>query len=135
MVRLGGKSTQRTSPLALKEQERVRPRWGKADWTDINQAKAMSQRHQDALDIAFQNYSMTTVRNVDLLTHLEFDDPDYFKAFEVPESEDGMATVGKKGRISGSRLPAQSMDAWLGRRHFQGPLTRKASIPDMGDAR
>jgi hypothetical protein len=97
MVRLGGKSTPRTSPLSLQNQK-TDFKLGKADWKVIDTFKSLSEHSADKLQKAFERYEDWKVRYDELLEYLEFEDPDYHKAFRVPQSADGMLRVGKKGK-------------------------------------
>jgi hypothetical protein len=88
----------------------------------------MSEQHYRALDIAFRDYRATSIRNEDLLMHLEFDDPEYFEAFKVPESESGMTRVGKKGQALGSDyLLNQWMRGWGAGIFMDHPHIQRAS--------
>ncbi len=46
---------------------------------------------------SFKKYLQST-RNDDLLAQLKFDEPDFYDAFKVPVSEDGMSIVDERGR-------------------------------------
>ncbi|KAK7464369.1 hypothetical protein VKT23_006536 [Stygiomarasmius scandens] len=98
MVRLGGKSTIRTQPMMLSKQPRIGSGRSRADWTIIDGLKADIEARSTSLDTEFQRYLNATVRTEDLLLHLEFDEPDFFEAFEVPQASDGMTIIGENGQ-------------------------------------
>jgi hypothetical protein len=98
IVRLGGKSTPRTEDLALHKQIFDHKR-SPSDWNEINQLKGLAQGIVDHLDFAFPEYQAFRPKHEDILQHLEFDAPDYFEAFRVPQADDGMQRVGAKGRV------------------------------------
>ncbi|KAK0214970.1 P-loop containing nucleoside triphosphate hydrolase protein [Armillaria fumosa] len=97
MVRLGAKSTTRTGPMALHNQARTH-RFRRGDYTIIDELKTDIEIRAASLTMSFKKYLQSTIRNDDLLAHLEFDEPDFYDAFEVPVSEDGMDIVGEGGR-------------------------------------
>ncbi|PBK99914.1 P-loop containing nucleoside triphosphate hydrolase protein [Armillaria gallica] len=96
MVRLGAKSTPRTGPMALNKQPRTH-HFRRADYTTINDLKADIEIRAASLARSFKKYLQST-RNDDLLAQLEFDEPDFYDAFKVPVSEDGMSIADEKGR-------------------------------------
>ncbi|KAF8159714.1 P-loop containing nucleoside triphosphate hydrolase protein [Crassisporium funariophilum] len=100
MLRLGGKFTSRTEPLILKNQPRGARR-NHEQWMVIDELKASSEKLLQDLERAFGKYNRSKVAFTDLMEHLEFDEPIFFEAFQVPESDDGMQTVGKKGKAVG----------------------------------
>lgn len=97
LVRLGGKSTSRTEPLSVYHQ-RSNYRFGRSDWTLIQHLKQQSDTHWNALVNRYNTYKLQGIRDADLMMHLEFEDPDFFEAFQVPEGEDGVVQVGKKNK-------------------------------------
>ena len=105
MLRIGGKSTARTEPLLLQKQPsgaRTRDQWNIIDKCR-QEAEVLYQR----LEKAFNEYLSFKATLSDILCYLEFEDPAFYGAFEVPDPEDsdGMAMVGKKGqRVSATYL-------------------------------
>ncbi|KAG7444044.1 P-loop containing nucleoside triphosphate hydrolase protein [Guyanagaster necrorhizus] len=97
MVRIGGKFTLRTEPMVLRKQPRTF-RFGHGDHTIINELKADLAVRAKSLPESFKRYLQSDVRNDTLLAYLEFEEQDFYNAFYVPLSEDGMRTVGGKGR-------------------------------------
>lgn len=96
MVRLGFKGSALTTPLLLRGQTGEYRR-GRADWTIIDLLKSEARDLRNQLDTAFNQYISGTVSLKVILEYLEFERPDLFKAFRVPESEDGMVRVTRKG--------------------------------------
>ncbi|KAJ3834013.1 P-loop containing nucleoside triphosphate hydrolase protein [Lentinula raphanica] len=98
MVRLGGgKTSERTRSMLLRNQPCTH-RFSNGDNSIITQLKSDGEQRGQSLQSAFGSFINSSVGNADLLVHLEFEEPDFFEAFTVPISEDGMAIVGKKGR-------------------------------------
>lgn len=98
MVRLGGKSTPRTTPLLAQNQSAPGYRLGKADWNVITELKSDLKNFFSRLSTSFDAYNATNIHYGILMDHLEFEDPDYFIAFSLPQATNGMTQVGKKGR-------------------------------------
>ncbi|KAF8957451.1 P-loop containing nucleoside triphosphate hydrolase protein [Flammula alnicola] len=98
MVRLGGKSTTRTEPLMIQKQARS-PR-SRTEWTVIDELKLQLEKLRRDVERAFNRYSSFESKNdlLEILSYLEIEDPDFFEAFRVPESDDGMVVVGGKGK-------------------------------------
>jgi len=109
IVRLGGKSTPRTEPLVLQKQTST-SRLGRNDWSIIGNLRSTSDNRVARLQSNFQSYKSSSLQNQDLMEHLEFDDPDYFAAFQVPGDDDGMIRVGRRGRAV---HPHYLLDQWL----------------------
>ncbi|KAF8523920.1 P-loop containing nucleoside triphosphate hydrolase protein [Hysterangium stoloniferum] len=99
MVRLGGKSTTRTEKLALRAQSRDMTH-RKVDYTLIRLLHAESDDLAARMVNVFKEYQrFNPSKNLNMvLQHLEFDYPEYYAAFLVPESSDGMQITGKSGR-------------------------------------
>jgi hypothetical protein len=97
LVRLGGKSTQRTGDLSLRNQTPV-GNLGKADWKIIDSSKAEAEIHANSLNMAFKQYLKSTVHDEDIMGLIEFEDDKFFQAFSVPSSADEMTIVGKGGK-------------------------------------
>ncbi|KAJ5946563.1 P-loop containing nucleoside triphosphate hydrolase protein [Penicillium verhagenii] len=88
IVRLGSKSTPRTQPLSLKEQSATRSR-PQSNWNTINALRPQCQEQRDAIDNLFAAYQKSADSSA-ILDYPEFEDPDYFEAFAIPDNEDGM---------------------------------------------
>jgi hypothetical protein len=97
IVRLGSKHSVRTEPLGLHKQN-TNFRFGKADWSIINDLKGTINRCGADLAAAFKRFTTSKVTYAELLEHVEFEDPAFYEAFCVPMSNDGMTTVGRGGQ-------------------------------------
>jgi hypothetical protein len=84
LVRLGGKSTSRTEPLSLYNQKKL-SRFGRADWSYINERQNRSTLYLQKLRDSFQS-SRSKISAQSILEYVEFEDPEYFQAFRVPDS-------------------------------------------------
>ncbi|KAI9755731.1 MAG: hypothetical protein M4579_004161 [Chaenotheca gracillima] len=129
MVRLGGKSTLRTKPLALFEQSTNFKRSRDA-WTLISALKSKLTLAKNQLNKVFAEYQQSTVTKPDLIQYLEFppEDSAFFEAFAVPETSNGMKRVGRKGKVV-SRFYlldrwSQGMDAGAFRGDVSGDCRR-----------
>jgi hypothetical protein len=99
MVRLGGRSNTQVAHLSLQSQQKERFMRSKADFTIINQLKSSSAFHCDKLEEAMDKFTSSKIGFGDVLMYIEFEHPDYFDAFRVPEFDDeGMTRVGKDGK-------------------------------------
>ena len=110
MLRLGGKSTERTRCMSLYAQS---PTFspGKAHWAKINELKPKLEAHTTRLHREFERYKSTKVRSAELMEFLEFlpDLADFYDAFTVPEAEEGTTIIGPGGKaVSSSYL----FDRW-----------------------
>jgi AAA domain len=97
MLRLGGKSTARTEPLLPHKQPtgaRTRDQW-----TIIDKYKQQAEALYQRLENAFNGYLSFKAHLSDILGYLEFEHPEFYGAFHVPEDSDGMVRVGTRGRI------------------------------------
>lgn len=110
MLRLGGKSTERTKCMSLYEQP---PVFGqtKAFRAMINELKLVVEAQATRLYRAFGRYKSTNLLSADLMEYLEFlpVGGDFYDAFTVPEEEDGGTMIGPGGKaVSDSYL----FDRW-----------------------
>lgn len=98
MVRLG-KTTPSMKNLALSEQKGG-SRLNQDSWNIINALKTEAAGLKTRLEEAFDRYKEATIRKDQLMEHLEFsdEDGDFYEAFSIPEAEDGMSRVGRKGK-------------------------------------
>ncbi|CAK5268430.1 unnamed protein product [Mycena citricolor] len=93
IVRLGGKSTPRTEPLSLSKQTGG-SRLSRLDWQEITSLKSDRRDYELALDRKWKQLQ----KGIDILTHIEFEDEDFYEALSVPEDSDGMSLVGQGGK-------------------------------------
>jgi hypothetical protein len=98
IVRLGGigKATARTTPLALQKQQSSH-RFTATDRHIIGSIKSEIDTKQQLLEVLFKKYRSEMTTNQDILDWLEFEQPDYFDAFQIPASSDGMSVVDRRG--------------------------------------
>lgn len=112
MVRLGSKSTARTSPFLLSAL-RSEYRRTKDAWNVIDALKDDADEHSDELKRAFNNYMQSSPRFRDIQDYLEFseDEGRFFEAFIVPSGNDRFQTVGNNGKAV---KPDYLYDRWRG---------------------
>ncbi|KAF7519098.1 hypothetical protein PCG10_010340 [Penicillium crustosum] len=106
IVRLGSKSSQRTEPLGLFKQHSSYRR-DQATWNTINALESDGNDQKHTLNDSFQAYKNLTANDVSILDYLEFEEPEYFAALTVPEDENGMIMVTRRGRPSRDYLYAR----------------------------
>ncbi|EJD38161.1 P-loop containing nucleoside triphosphate hydrolase protein [Auricularia subglabra TFB-10046 SS5] len=96
MVRLGGKSTPRTSSLGLASQpSSFTPT--RAHYVLRDESRTMAEINIQDVGRYYGNYAVPVSMD-EIMAYLEFEAPDYFEAFTVPSSEDGMIQVDSHGR-------------------------------------
>ena len=110
MVRMGGKSTLRTKPFGLYEQL-TKFKQDRMSRNRIDELKSEMTQMEGYLRNAFNSYRETNVNSRDLMEYLEFlpDGPPFYEAFTVPQAQDGMTRVGKRGKSVGA---SYLLDRW-----------------------
>ncbi|KAL0570783.1 hypothetical protein V5O48_011177 [Marasmius crinis-equi] len=99
IVRLGGKSTPRTSRLSLKESSKASTfRLIGYDREAIVTLKSDAEADVQSLTEKFSEYMKKSVGLQDLLEYLEFEEPEVYFNFCVPRGQDGMTRVGRGGK-------------------------------------
>ena len=111
MLRLGSKSTARTKPLGLWEQS--------VSYRRSQPSYSLLAKHSDDVDMLSERIQEETITFqrlgisiMDLLDLLEFSDSDsdFYHALSTPQNADGMSTVDRRGRATGS---SYVIDRWL----------------------
>ncbi|KAJ5448828.1 hypothetical protein N7445_003649 [Penicillium cf. griseofulvum] len=100
IVRLGSKSTRLTEPLGLFKQHSSYRR-DQATWNTIRALETEGNEQRDTLNSSFQSYKNLTANTASILDYLEFEEPEYFAALTVPEDENGMTMITKRGGVFG----------------------------------
>lgn len=125
MVRLGGKSTPKTESLLLNKQGPARR--GRGEYVVIDELKSQAEKLCKQLEGSFDRYRSIGNPFQDIMEHIEFEDPAYYSAFQVPQSDDGMTKVGRGGRAVS---PFYLMEQWVNGRNagifFGSPHVRNA---------
>lgn len=119
MVRLGGKSTDATKHLMVREQTGVN--LNATHWKEIDKLKQRLQVHETRLRDSFKRYHSANVQKRHLIEYLEFlgDELPFFDAFTIPTDKDGMTRVGKKGKALD---PFYLLDRWTRGQRDAGTL-------------
>jgi hypothetical protein len=119
IIRLGGKSTEATKLLTLREQKDIsrKPR----QWAIIDELKRKINRYEKKLQDSFKRYQSINTRKDHLMEYLEFlvDDLPFFEVFKVPKASDGMTQVGRNNRKLDKFY---LLDRWVQGAKDAGPL-------------
>ncbi|KAF4611044.1 hypothetical protein D9613_006821 [Agrocybe pediades] len=98
MLRLGGKSTSKTEPLTMRNQARGQYKRSQTEWKIIDELKVQLETLRRAVEASYRRYEASNPSFSMILDYLEIEDPEYFAAFRMPESEEGMTLVGGQGK-------------------------------------
>ncbi|KAL4068441.1 P-loop containing nucleoside triphosphate hydrolase protein [Scleroderma yunnanense] len=117
IVRFGGRPKTSVEDLGvnkLKGEKFVRSR---AEWVIVDEIKAQAAHHHDRLRGAYADLASLDTDFDRLLVHIEFEDREFFEAFEVPTPDDGMTIKGPGGKPVDSTFLisrwAQGENAWM----------------------
>lgn len=130
IVRLGGRHNVKSTVGHLSVYNVAKDKYvrSKAQWTLVDAAKEQANYFNERLHASFNDFLSAKVDTNTLLSYIEFEDPDYFEAFRVPERSDGMTIIGPKRTVVDSRFLVsrwvQGQDAW---RFRQEPHVRSAA--------
>ena len=97
IVRLGGKATPATEHLQLEKQQ-TNFKMTQAEGKDIVEVKKCRDKRYTQLQKTFYIYRSAEVNRPQLLEHLEFEDSEYFAAFEIPRDRNGRKVTGPNGQ-------------------------------------
>jgi hypothetical protein len=120
MVRLGGKSTDRTKPLMVREQKGVK--LTSNHWARIDKLKQRLYNHETRIRDLFKRFQNSNTQKNQLMDYLEFlsEEPPFFESFTIPNGgEDGMIRIGKRGK---EMSPFYLLDRWITGRTDSGSL-------------
>lgn len=100
IVRIGGRASATVQHLSLQSQERTKHPRSRAEWTLIEQAKSRSCFLVERLQSSFQALAKAdkSISFNDIFTHIEFEDPEFWDAFQVPSGPNGSRIMGKRGK-------------------------------------
>jgi hypothetical protein len=103
MVRIGGRSTDRTAPVSLHTLSRSSgARLTKGDWWEIEALRSRQNALGRALATEYAAYTeFNNPKHETIMNHLRFEHNDYAAAFAVPASSDNSTVVGRGGRAVG----------------------------------
>lgn len=98
IVRLGSKSNAATEALSIKKQHNDY-RMSSTTRMMIENQKSQAESYHDLLLAKVAKFASAQLNNRALLDYLELsDDSEYYDAFVVPKSDDGMAVIGRNNR-------------------------------------
>ncbi|KAF8321989.1 P-loop containing nucleoside triphosphate hydrolase protein [Cantharellus anzutake] len=97
IVRLGGKANPAMDKLSLYGEARKKYKRTHGDWNDIREAERNADNLRQSIPRAFpKEWAKNSMpSNQTLLGLLEFEDPEYYQAFCIPSSDDGMQMVAR----------------------------------------
>ncbi|KAG6891612.1 hypothetical protein C0992_002651 [Termitomyces sp. T32_za158] len=98
LVRLGGKSTDRTASLTMQSQNPIFRR-SKEGWLVIDQVKNAAAEYEQDLHKTFKVFHESHVSSKDIMDHLEFEEPVIHTAFQVPSATGGFTRIASRGRV------------------------------------
>ena len=112
MLRLGSKSTPRTKSLGLYDQAGAYRRSQQA-WDLLKTNLVRTNLLENDIQKKSSSFENLRVSAKDVLEYLQFadEDPEFFLAFSIPESDDEMSQVDEKGKTVG---PLYLFSRWLG---------------------
>jgi hypothetical protein len=93
IVRLGGKATTATEHLQL-DKQRTNYRVTRLEFMAIDEIKKARDQYRAKLKKTFDAYKSANIHYPQLLEYLEFEDPEYFAAFEIPKALNGKKLIG-----------------------------------------
>ncbi|EIW77517.1 P-loop containing nucleoside triphosphate hydrolase protein [Coniophora puteana RWD-64-598 SS2] len=126
IIRLGGRANSEMARLGMHNRRQAFRR-SKADWTIIDRLKQSALTLRKDLERAVQGAMASRVAYQDLLQYLEFEDEEFFAAFEVShEDDDGMTRVGADGKEVG---PEELLYRWH-RGYDAGQFKDDANVQD-----
>ncbi|KAK0497757.1 hypothetical protein EDD18DRAFT_1159213 [Armillaria luteobubalina] len=97
MVRMGGKYTPRTKPMALRDQENP-TRFTSIDYSVIDRCKREIEQLSKILERSFSKNLQPEILIKELMVYLEHRQQAFYDAVQVPASGDGMKVADEKGR-------------------------------------
>ena len=84
--------------MLIQEQE-TDFRFSRADHSEISYLKFAINDQAIDLTSAFRRYLQSSTGDAAIMTHLELEEIEFYIAFKVPKSDDGMKMMGKGGRV------------------------------------
>ncbi len=109
IARLGGRANSVTEELNVYNQARRARTLTPSDWSDINIAQFTAEDLRNSISAEFRGdtYEKSSPSDNALLDFLEFEDREYYEAFRVPSSIDGMQIVSRGKAIKPDYLLKQ----------------------------
>ncbi|KAL1740854.1 P-loop containing nucleoside triphosphate hydrolase protein [Schizophyllum fasciatum] len=93
----------------------------------VREFRQLSEDLVKDLELSFRSYQAVNVSLGSVLEHVEFEDGEYFEAFQVPTEEDGTLRVGRGGRAVDETY---LLDRWMrqqdGGIYYGDPVVRNA---------
>ncbi|TGZ77525.1 NFX1-type zinc finger-containing protein 1 [Ascodesmis nigricans] len=96
ILRIGGRAADTVERLSLYNQPRTR--LDSKAWKRVAVLKTEAENLEREIRAEMKDFMNTTIGNEQLMNYLQFEEPLYYEAFEMPTSDDGMKVVGKKGK-------------------------------------
>ncbi|KAL4079908.1 P-loop containing nucleoside triphosphate hydrolase protein [Scleroderma yunnanense] len=116
IVRLGGRHNSAVSHLSIHNLAKEKYVRSKAQWTLVDATKEQVNHFNQRLHDSFKDFLSARVDTNTILSYIEFEDPDYFEAFQVPGRANGMNIIGPKKTVVDDRFLisrwVRGQDAW-----------------------
>lgn len=111
IVRLGGKSTNRTEPLSLHNALKSNPslNFNRNDWDVVNSLRSEIGSLDRRLKQASEEYTRNYILHGAIMEHLKVHGTEYYQAFQVPLSPSDEKIVTKDGKTV---FPNYLLDQW-----------------------
>ncbi|KAI5994799.1 P-loop containing nucleoside triphosphate hydrolase protein [Pisolithus albus] len=99
IVRFGSRAKPALEDLSVHNLRRQGAKRSKAEWAVINEMKYNASVHLSKLQVSLTTLLSSQPSPETLLAHIKSKDPEFFHAFRVPDPEDMMQFVGRKGKV------------------------------------
>ncbi|KIK99652.1 hypothetical protein PAXRUDRAFT_30364 [Paxillus rubicundulus Ve08.2h10] len=113
IVRLGGCPNPSVAHFSLQGQTEERYSHSKAEWAVVDNLKFRAEFLHERLETSFRTFLASKISLKDILSHIEFEDSDYFDAFQVSESTGRTSRMGRsRAEIDSTHLISQWSRGW-----------------------
>ena len=116
IVRFGGRPKASVEDLGVNKLKRDKVARSRAEWMIVDEIKAQATHYHNRLRDAYASFGSLDTDFNRLLVHIEFEDSEYFDAFQVPTPDDGMTMIAPGGKPVDETFLicrwAQNQDPW-----------------------
>ncbi|KAK7181913.1 NFX1-type zinc finger-containing protein 1 (ATPase) [Paraphaeosphaeria sporulosa] len=97
IVRLGYRGSDETKDLSISKQSSTY-KIGRDAWQIRENNKVEAEGYHDLLVNAVSGFIQGNINDKAILEYLEFEDPDFFDAFQIPDTDEGEEIAGRHGK-------------------------------------